>query len=402
MKSLIYPFLYVVLSGILHGQENDYPVATPTDRPDVVISPYDSTRRLDVAGLEAGSLAKDPVAKKIFRIPFSNPAKRFHQSFPEPRNQSEQGPEPTEPGVSVPPPPLEPSRALSHPSTTPGTNSPSWSPVTAEVPGDLLNFIYAFNQNSTVNDPDALLPFYADRVENYFGRENVSKTDIRSDRASYLKRFPRREYILDGPPELISQNGNIYEVMTRIRYAVSGSGKVKAGAVSDHFKIKRGQRRFEIVAISEAKTSAAPDVIPQEETRDGRGSVYNRFESEQINLFLDAFAASGEINEPSAMIDFMHPEITTYYDMRNPGENDLIKDRANYISRWPERKYWLVEKPQIMPVSPGTWDVEISTGYEVKNGSKTASGVAVSTLRLSHTLTGLKISSITSGNQGEF
>lgn len=394
------------------AQEKEYPVATPTDQPDVVISPYDASRRLDVEGLKPGTLAEDPIAKKIFRIPFSNPTSRYYEGYP----GSSQGKvsEPTLPPVSsrtdqvIPPPPIgsEPAAPPESPrSPFDGPNAPSWAPVSNPLPTDLLNFIYAFNQNSTVNDPDALIPFYANPVLNYFGKRNVDADDIRADRASYIKRYPQREYILDGPPVLLSQNGNIYEVMMRLKYAVSGSGRIRTGAVSDYFKIKRGSRRFEILSINEAKASAAADEIQAEDirrfetvspiaTQSGGGTVYERFEIEQISLFLDALAASGEVNEPSAMIDFMHPELTLYYDMKNPNRSDLLSDRSNYIKRWPERRYWLAEKPVITPVGPGVWDVVSKTGYEVKSGTKTANGVATSEIRLTQTSRGLKVLSI--------
>jgi len=49
--------------------ESAYPVAIPTHRLGRVKSPYPPHRELDVTGLPPGSLAKDPVTGKIFRLP---------------------------------------------------------------------------------------------------------------------------------------------------------------------------------------------------------------------------------------------------------------------------------------------------------------------------------------------
>lgn len=49
-------------------EKGDYPLAIPTNRMGRVKSPYPPHTELDVAGLPPGSLAKDPVTGKIFRL----------------------------------------------------------------------------------------------------------------------------------------------------------------------------------------------------------------------------------------------------------------------------------------------------------------------------------------------
>lgn len=372
--------LLLLLTSFLSAQDQDYPVATPTDQKGVVLSPYDSTRQLDVTGIEPGSLAQDPVAKKIFRIPDPAPSK--------------------DSGVMIIPPPIKAPTVNPNHSISPVT--PPQNPVPAEFPNDLLSFIYAFNQNSTVNDPDALLPFFAEQVEDYFGEKNVSKTTIRNDRASYMSRYPKREYILEGLPVLLGKTDDTYEVMTRVKFKVQGSEKSRDGTVSDYFKIRRANRRFEILSLNEAKITTATVENPSQTTLSvnsnsvlSAGSVYNRFEHDQIALFVIAFAASGEVNDPSAMIDFLHPQITTYYTMQNPTREELMKDRRDYIQRWPGRRYWLTENPVIKPNQGGSWDVVSKIGYEVKNNEKTASSETTSSIRIVQTNSGLKILSIT-------
>ena len=397
ISGLLIFLLYAEIS--LSQEEEEYPEASPTEKPNVVISPYDTNRHLDVTGMKPGSLAEDPVAKKIFRIPESAPSKKKVEDYLG-NIPGEDAPEPSPepPREVIPPPPISPQ---------PPPQDRSMVSI-GEVPLDLRNFLSAFNQNSAVNDPDALVPFYAERVESYFGRKNVSRATIRKDREAYIKRFPKREYILDGSPVLLAQNGTTYEVSTRVRYVVQGSGRTRAGAVSDHFKIRRGTRFFEIVSIEEAKAKLPPEeetAPPSGDRQSSRspvatpprtinGTAYKRYQTEQISLFLEAFAASGEVNDPAATVEFMHPQIVTYYSKTNPTADEMIKERREYIKRWPERRYWLREKPKIRPLPDGSWEAVTRTGYEVKSGTDRRTGEATSMLRLTHTSRGLKIASI--------
>ncbi len=47
----------------------DYPVATPTDHPDRVISPHPPNNLINVEGFRSGDLAIDPTTEKVFRVP---------------------------------------------------------------------------------------------------------------------------------------------------------------------------------------------------------------------------------------------------------------------------------------------------------------------------------------------
>ncbi len=47
----------------------DFPTATATKDPGIVLSPYPPYDTLDVKGMAPGSLAKDPATGQIFRVP---------------------------------------------------------------------------------------------------------------------------------------------------------------------------------------------------------------------------------------------------------------------------------------------------------------------------------------------
>lgn len=47
----------------------EYPTASPSGKPGLVISPYEPYEEIDVAGYESGQLVRDPRNRKIFRVP---------------------------------------------------------------------------------------------------------------------------------------------------------------------------------------------------------------------------------------------------------------------------------------------------------------------------------------------
>lgn len=47
----------------------DYPLATRTERPNIVLSPYAPYDEIDVSEFRSGQLARDPRSKQIFRVP---------------------------------------------------------------------------------------------------------------------------------------------------------------------------------------------------------------------------------------------------------------------------------------------------------------------------------------------
>ncbi len=47
----------------------NYPLATPTTKPNRVVSPFPPFHEIDIEGFRSGQLARDPSNGKIFRVP---------------------------------------------------------------------------------------------------------------------------------------------------------------------------------------------------------------------------------------------------------------------------------------------------------------------------------------------
>ena len=279
MEKVVPPFVSLFI-GLLFfdpvaAAADKYPVAKPTDRPGVVISPFAKDRKMDVAGLPPGSLAEDPIAKKIFRLPGVKPQPREAPvSLPKPK------PKPKTDSVPKPEPKIKPPKPL----PTPPAPKVQKNPVPVKL--------------------------------------KASKPPL-----------PK-------PPPVKPVVGN------------------RSLAPETTSKIK-----------------------PQSET-------------DQIEQFMAAFTDSGQVNKAEANVDFMHSRVEYYYGTKYPSRNSLLRDRSNYIKRWPQRRYWVNGKPSITKLNDGVYQVVSKIGYEVKNGSKKSSGVATSIARVIKTEQGLRIVSI--------
>ena len=121
----------VLLAQNVGAQEKDFPTAIPTETPGVVKSPYPPYKLIDVEGFEPGILAVDPETGEVFRIPGGPPP-----SDPPPRGQDPQA---------------EP-----------------------KLPAHVDQFVRSFVAMGESNRPEIELPFYAHRVETYFGKSNMT------------------------------------------------------------------------------------------------------------------------------------------------------------------------------------------------------------------------------------
>jgi hypothetical protein len=94
--------------------------------------------------------------------------------------------------------------------------------------------------------------FYADRV-NYFGQNKVDRSFIARDQRSYYKRWPSRNFSLEGTPQLVRASGDYATVRFRTRYSLSGGGKKASGEVDNVVRLKSTDDGLKIVAIAERK-----------------------------------------------------------------------------------------------------------------------------------------------------
>lgn len=420
-------FLFFAATAQSQDASGKYPLAIPTKTPGILISPFPPGRKIDVTGLKPGSLAMDPSVEKIFRIPPTSPktdgnvGKEPAQTIEKPSPKT-----PANPLISTPSnrvyPPAQPSSITGAESRfdrprNPGLGNPM-PPVLQQqtgeanntdaiarlrLPSGLLEFIHFYNQSSSDNSPKATLPYF-DRQVLYFGKKNQSHNDIVKDRSDYLKKYPYRKYRVIGEPLILSAENEVYELAFQVGYTVQGMGKPLSGKVADYMVIRKTPEGFRIVGIDETTVGASrPESLHklvlklQKESLSistQNSPVFTGNTEQKIKQFVSAFVKSGEANDPAACLKFVDSKVSTYYDLKHPDQQALLKDRSDYIRQWPRRTYLLTDGPTIREIGDQIYEVSYQIRYAVRNNSRTVAGKERSIMQVAETELGLKIISI--------
>lgn len=360
-------------SSLAAGQQApEFPMGVPTSVPGIVTSPFPPHQQLDVSGFEPGQLAQDPGSGKIFRIPYAAQ-------------------------TPIAPPLAEPPQPGNRP-------APSYPPQGASpLDPRLAAFLAEFNASSNEDDPTAGVRFYAATVNRYFGKANVSRAAILEDRRSFMQRWPQRNYTIVGEPVVVGREGEFLDVMMRVDYQVANGSNQRSGSVTNHLRLRELDYRYEIVEIDEARALPPDREVVQNDERQRYEqfqlspdqSPYERYLVDRILLFIDAFVRSGEVNDPGATLPFLAEGIDCYYAKRHPTQAFLLKDRSDYIARWPQRRYWLLETPRFVDAGDGIYRLAARMGYEVQNGSRRNEGSTELQVTIIETPQGLKMQSVT-------
>lgn len=367
----------------------EHPSGSWTETEGLIRSPYPPHRTLDVKGYKAGTLVKDPTSEEIFKIPeiasgeISNKAKVGTPKAPStaPRNQD-----------------LGTRLKTPDPNTTPLRDSPSARPTNrttlSNVPSqELGDFIVSYIQSGEAEDPAVALPFFARRVDFYFGEKNVSRDEILRDRRAFVKKWPVRDYEIIHNPVVLDHIDDIYRLMVRLRYYVSAGETPATGSVTDFISVRETPRGFEIIGVEEVRAlpggddgaTEAPQVVPDSDIQPVLP---------EISRFITAFIASGESGDAAASLKFYDSKVSNYYGQRNPSRQELIQERGSYLRKWPSRHYWLEDRPRIKTLGSGRYQASYGIGYIVSNGARKLTGSNMVQVDLLETADGLKVTSI--------
>ena len=155
-------------------------------------------------------------------------------------------PDPNLPPAASPPP-------------TPEHAQPGTVPVAH--PSNLGNEVAAFVNRYLVAgaSPDVAgeVGLYADAVD-YFNNGRVNRGFIQRDTANYRRRWPRRDYLLDGKPTVIksSPDGSMVTVRFRLRYQVQAGLQTATGRTESTMELQRNPSgNFEIVSVRETQVA---------------------------------------------------------------------------------------------------------------------------------------------------
>ena len=115
---------------------------------------------------------------------------------------------------------------------------PSFAPGQAPSAAEVKDFIARYLQAGQTNDPTAELAFYGEQV-NYFNQGTVGRPFIEGDIRRYDKRWPRRNFTLVGPVNVVADANNLDHTVVRFRYRfVNRSQKATAsGQMESIYKL---------------------------------------------------------------------------------------------------------------------------------------------------------------------
>lgn len=170
---------------------------------------------------------------------------RLEEQVPAERVSVRPTPEPEAPAATPPPAP-----------------SPPPSPVSRAIPvarpanlnAEAAAFVTRYLVAGAGPDVESELGLYANVVD-YFNNGRVNRNFIRRDTTNYRRRWPRRDYLLEGKPAITksSPDGASVTVRFRIRYRVQAGLQSAAGRTESTMELQRTpEGSFAVVSIKEA------------------------------------------------------------------------------------------------------------------------------------------------------
>lgn len=200
-------------------------------------NPVAATTTLPVErGVSAGT-PRDAERASAAPVPSSTPIDRMQiQPTPEPPVPRAEAPR-AAPSLAPPRPQPSAARGASHRSLDSEANA----------------FVDKYLVTGASPDVESEVSLYDERVE-YFNNGLVNRDFIRRDTTNYRRRWPRRDYLLEGKPAIIKAgaDGNSATLRFRIRYQVRAGLQTTAGHTESTMQIVRGEDgTFRIVSVKE-------------------------------------------------------------------------------------------------------------------------------------------------------
>ena len=134
-------------------------------------------------------------------------------------------------------------------------------------------------------------------------------------------------------------------------------------------------QRIALEKQAEANPDAVPSPVPPAEAP----APADNITPDRVAAYVEQYLRDSETDDvPSQVKYFVYP--VEYFDHGAVGRAFVEKDVANYVKRWPERKYTLTEPPKFVASGrEGEAIVEFPIVFEVRNKKHTARGRTMNT-----------------------
>jgi peptidoglycan hydrolase-like protein with peptidoglycan-binding domain len=129
------------------------------------------------------------------------------------------------------------------------------------------------------------------------------------------------------------------------------------------------------------RTRSAPPASAEPITSTRTSGFY---EKDRLREYVGAFILAGLDPQIGGELEFFADQVN-YFGQRNMSREKIRADLVRYARRWPERRFWLAGDVQVASQPDGQVQVSFPLRYELRNGSKSASGKVMKTLVLRKT-----------------
>lgn len=120
---------------------------------------------------------------------------------------------------------------------------------------------------------------------------------------------------------------------------------------------------------------------------------------ERLRDYVAAFVLAGLDSSVGAELEFFADKVR-YFDDGIVGRDRIRRDLRAYNQRWPERRFWLAGEVEVKPQPDSRLRVTFPLRFELRNGSKRASGKVLKTLVVEVTGEDLQILSVNERKRG--
>jgi peptidoglycan hydrolase-like protein with peptidoglycan-binding domain len=103
--------------------------------------------------------------------------------------------------------------------------------------------------------------------------------------------------------------------------------------------------------------------------------------SEAMRSYVAAFILAGLDPHIGSELEFFGPNVD-YFGSRNVPRKQIERDLVRYDRQWPERQFWLDGDIRVRRRTPTSIEFDFPLRYELRNGSKHASGKVIKSLSL--------------------
>jgi len=209
------------------------------------------------------------------------------------------------------------------------------------------------------------LKFYAYPLKNYFGKTEVSRSEIYQDRANYFEQYAKRTYS-NLKTKIVSSDENKTVVKISFDYKIDNGKKAKTGTSKHKLTLIEVDGKVKISKIELDENKKGAKKVP---------STKVPFSGQALALVTDFYTKESRSNNADEFIGFFLYPVKTYFRDKNVDRSKIIADKNNYFKSWKNRTYTNITTT-LVSNDEKTAKVKISFNYEINNGKKTLKGVS--------------------------